>query len=98
TTVTALLLALATAGAAVAQTPAAPVFDPANPPKIDTAPLEPGATAFTEAQARRWLLRAGLSNIADLVLEEDGIWRGKAERSGIVVNIGLDRLGNITTR
>lgn len=77
--------------------PALPLFDPANPPRIDAGPLAPGATAFTEAQARRWLMRAGMSNVTDLMLGEDGIWRGQAERQGNLFPVSLDRNGDIAT-
>ncbi|MBP2303190.1 hypothetical protein [Azospirillum picis] len=77
--------------------PVLPVFDPENPPRIDAGPLAPGATAFTESQARRWLMRAGLSNIMDLTLGDDGIWRGQAERQGNVFPVSLDRNGDIAT-
>ena len=108
-TLTALVLAVSLAGVAGAQTPpavptpavptpAVPTFDPANPPTVDAGPLLPGPTGFTETQARRWLLRAGLSNIADLELDGDGIWRGKAERQGNIVPVGLDHRGAISTQ
>lgn len=97
-TLSALVLAMSLAGVAGAQTPAAPTFDPANPPRIDAGPLMSGPTGFNEAQARRWLLRAGLSNIADLELGTDGIWRGKAERQGNIVPVSLDHGGNISTQ
>ncbi|WP_052710231.1 hypothetical protein [Azospirillum thiophilum] len=87
----------ATQAAPAQSTPALPLFDPANPPRIDAGPLAPGATAFTEAQARRWLMRAGMSNITDLMLGEDGIWRGQAERQGNLFPVSLDRNGDIAT-
>jgi len=97
-TLTAMMLVLSLTCATMAQTPQLPVFDPANPPKIDAGALATGPTGFNEAQAKRWLLRAGMSNITDLTLGDDGIWRGKAERQGNIVPVGLDHNGDISTR
>jgi putative membrane protein len=57
--------------------------------------LEKGSNSFTEAQARSRLEGAGLSNVTDLKKDDQGIWRGKASRSGKSVNVGFDYKGNI---
>jgi hypothetical protein len=97
---TALLLSFALAGAVSAQTdaPAAAAVDLSGPAKINAGPLATGTNTLTEKQVLRRLMRAGLSNVSDLVLDETGIWRGKAERSGINLRIGVDRLGDISTQ
>ncbi|KIZ39317.1 MULTISPECIES: hypothetical protein [Rhodopseudomonas] len=97
--ITAALLSLALAGPVCAQTaaPAAPAakVDLSGPAKINDGPLATGENTLTEKQAKRRLMRSGLSNVSDLVLDDKGIWRGRAERSGINLNVGVDRLGNL---
>ncbi|HEY0328014.1 MAG TPA: hypothetical protein VGC77_02870 [Rhodopseudomonas sp.] len=97
---TAALLGAALPGAAFAQSeaPAAAAVDLSAPPKINGGPLATGTNTLTEKQVQRRLLRAGLSNASDLVLDDSGIWRGKAERSGINLRVGVDRLGDISTQ
>jgi hypothetical protein len=93
----ALLLGIAFSGAVSAQTAApAATVDLTGPAKINVGPLATGANPLTEKQARRRLMGAGLSNVNDLLLDDKGIWRGKAERSGINLNVGVDRLGDIS--
>lgn len=77
--------------------PAAKV-DLTSTPNIDAGPLVKGTNTLTEKQVRNRLLRAGLSDIADLVLDQDGIWRGRAVRAGATLSVGVDRLGDISTR
>jgi hypothetical protein len=97
--ITAVLLSLALSGAVSAQTDApAATVDLSGPAKINAGPLATGTNTLTEKQVQRRLMRAGLSNVSDLVLDENGIWRGKAERSGINLRIGVDRLGDISTQ
>lgn len=67
---------------------------PADSPS-STGPLEPGANSFTEAQARSRLEAQGLSNVTDLRKDEQGIWRGKALRSGQPVSVGIDYKGTV---
>ena len=57
--------------------------------------LEKGANSFTEGQAKSRLEGAGLSNVADLQKDDQGIWRGKAMRDGKAVTVGFDYKGNI---
>jgi len=99
-TMTALLLGFALSGPVSAQTaaPAATTVDLSATPKIDAGPLARGANTLTEKQVERRLLRAGLSDISDLALDENGIWRGKAVRAGARLNVGVDRLGDISTQ
>ncbi len=94
-----MLLGFVLAGPVSAQTvaPAAAV-DLSSPPRVNAGPLATGSNTLTEKQVQRRLMRAGLSNVSDLVLDENGIWRGKAERSGINLRIGVDRLGDISTQ
>lgn len=56
-----------------------------------------GSNSFTENQARGRFAKAGFGPISALVKDKDGIWRGKAVRSGKNVNVALDYKGNVTT-
>ncbi|ABD87435.1 hypothetical protein [Rhodopseudomonas palustris] len=95
---TVLLLSVAFPAAVSAQTAAPATVDLSGPPKINGGPLATGTNTLTEKQVQRRLMRAGLSNASDLVLDDSGIWRGKAERSGINLRVGVDRLGDISTQ
>ena len=57
--------------------------------------LEKGANSFTESQAKSRLEGAGLMNVTDLKKDDDGVWRGRAMRSGKSVTVGFDYKGNI---
>ncbi len=59
------------------------------------AQLKPGANSFTEAQVRARLAEMGFSDVADLRLDEQGIWRGRAEHAGRSLTVGMDFRGEI---
>jgi putative membrane protein len=63
-----------------------------------SARLEPGSNSFTESQARSKIEQAGYQNISDLKKDEQGIWRGKAQKGGQTVSVGLDFKGNVATQ
>jgi hypothetical protein len=98
----ALVLGIAGAGAAFAQT--VTVAPPANPPgvvstttpdsKNAAAPVA-GANSFTEAQARSRLEAHGYINVSALTKDDKSIWRGKASLGGTLVDVSLDYQGNI---
>ena len=67
---------------------------PADSPQT-TGAVEPGANSFTEAQARSRLEAQGFSNVTDLRKDDQGIWRGRAMRSGASVGVALDYRGNV---
>ncbi len=75
------------------QTPAVTTPGEKNP----KAPV-PGQNSFTEDQAKERLTEEGFSNIMNLQLGEDGIWRAEAARDGQPVKVLLDFHGNITTQ
>jgi hypothetical protein len=58
----------------------------------------PGAVhpIFTADQARRRILAAGYADVAELRLDEGGVWRGLAMWAGTPVRVALDYQGNIT--
>jgi putative membrane protein len=58
--------------------------------------LENGANSFTEGQAKARLEGAGLTNVADLKKDDQGVWRGTAMRDGKSVKVGFDYKGNIS--
>jgi hypothetical protein len=93
---------VATVTAAQSQTP------PANPgpgnPAINKsegknpgAPVA-GANSFTEGQAKSRLESNGYMNVTALKKDDDGVWRGKAQKDGKSVDVSLDFQGNIVAK
>lgn len=72
-------------------TPAVATPDTANP----TAPVA-GANSFTEAQAKTRLEEAGYSEVMDLKLDDQGVWRAMAKKDGTSSAVSLDFQGNVT--
>jgi hypothetical protein len=58
------------------------------------APLK-GANSFTEGQAKDRALSRGMTSVADLKKDGDGIWRGSAMQDGKTVQIAVDYKGNV---
>ena len=91
----ALLVAMTVATAGLAQ------VAPSGPPP-DGAPAQsevrPGANSFTEDQARSRLENAGYSEIGELRLDADGIWRGSAHYGPHRVEVSIDYRGAIVRR
>lgn len=73
-------------------TPAVATPDDTNP----TAPVA-GKNSFTENQARERLEKAGYAGVTGLAQDAEGVWRGKATKDGVTVDVGLDYQGNIVT-
>ena len=57
--------------------------------------LEPGSNSFTEGQAKSKIEEAGYRNVTELKKDDQGIWRGKAQKDGKSVSVGLDFKGNV---
>jgi hypothetical protein len=55
----------------------------------------PGANSFTEGQARSRISDAGFSDVQELRLDDQGIWRGRAMRAGQQTGVALDYQGNV---
>jgi hypothetical protein len=55
----------------------------------------PGANSFTEGQAKSRIEAAGFTNVSDLQKDDQGIWRGRAQRGGQQVSVALDYQGNV---
>jgi putative membrane protein len=75
-----------------------------SPPAIKTtegnnpgAPV-PGANSFTEDQAKARIESRGYSNVTNLVKDDTGIWRGKAQKDQKAMDVSLDFQGNVTAR
>lgn len=73
------------------ETPAVTTPNAENP----TAPVA-GKNSFTEAQAKKRLEDNGYTNVGDLELGDDGIWRASAQKNGVPASVTLDYQGNIT--
>jgi hypothetical protein len=81
---------------------------PANPDASTPAVASPnrnnpgapaaGANSFTEGQAKSRIEAAGYSNVSGLTKDKDGIWRGKASKSGTSVDVALDYQGNVVAK
>jgi putative membrane protein len=71
-------------------TPAVTTTDTTNP----AAPV-PGANSFTEDQAKSRIQDAGFSNVSQLTKDEQGIWRGQANKDGKHTAVALDYQGNV---
>lgn len=98
----AVVFAVACAGSAVAQTPAANP-DPKTPAvtRPETpAPAMPakGANSFTEAQARTRIEARGFTAVTGLAKDKDGVWRGKAMKNGASHEVAIDYQGNVFPR
>ena len=57
--------------------------------------LEPGANSFTAAQVRARLAEMGFPDVADLHLDGQGIWRGRAQHAGRTLSVGMDYRGEV---
>jgi hypothetical protein len=54
-----------------------------------------GANSFTMGEARRRIEKNGFHSVRDLAKDNDGIWRGKAQKGDNTVNVWLDYRGNV---
>jgi len=54
-----------------------------------------GANSFTMAQAKNRIESEGFSNVTNLRKDNDGVWRGQAQKDGSSAHVWLDYKGNI---
>jgi hypothetical protein len=54
-----------------------------------------GRNSFTEGQAKSRIEAAGYSNVSDLQKDNDGVWRGKADKAGTKTDVSVDFQGNV---
>jgi hypothetical protein len=74
---------------------ASPRDQPGSSSATTGTPPIAGANSFTEGQAKDRIAKAGYSDVKNLQVDRDGIWRAKAQKSGREVNVSLDYRGNI---
>ena len=69
---------------------------------VDTTPttgetaLTPGASSFTQDQARGAIENAGYSAVGALTQNAQGIWSGKATKAGAEVTVSVDYKGAVS--
>jgi hypothetical protein len=91
-----ILALLAPASVRAASEPEAPAVAPAERAHGAVgARLKPGANSFTAAQVRARFSEMGFPDVADLHLDEQGIWRGRAEHAGRTLSVGMDFRGEV---
>lgn len=89
------MLNTAQAFAQAQETPPAPTLPPsANRSAVPV----PGDNKISEADAKAKFETAGYSNVGNLKLDGDGIWRGTGMKEGKSVDVSLDYQGNIFPR
>jgi len=78
----------------------APVVTPAQPSAntTNTSAVEPGANSFTMDQARERIEEAGYTAVTGLVKDDNGIWRGMAQKDGASVKVALDYKGTLNVQ
>jgi hypothetical protein len=57
-----------------------------------------GRNSFTEGQAKSKIEGAGFSNVSGLAKDDNGVWRGKADKKGSSsTNVSVDFQGNVNS-
>jgi hypothetical protein len=56
-----------------------------------------GRNSFTEGQAKSKIEDAGYTNVTELKKDDNGVWRGKASKSGSATAVSVDFQGNVNT-
>lgn len=92
-------LAVAMTGSALAQTPATNP-DPKTPAVTGTESPRPaapakGANSFTMEQAKERIQARGFTNVMGLKKDNDGVWKGRADKGGMSHDVALDYQGNV---
>ncbi len=54
-----------------------------------------GRNSFTEGQAQSAIEKAGYTNVTGLKKDDNGVWRGKASKSGSSTSVSVDFQGNV---
>ncbi|WP_425995848.1 hypothetical protein [Caulobacter sp. DWR1-3-2b1] len=82
-----------------------PVVSTSEAPRneaVDTTPTTgesgptPGASSYTEAQAKSAIESAGYAEIGSLTQNANGIWQGSAMKDGKAVTVSVDYKGAVT--
>jgi hypothetical protein len=90
--------ALLVMGAAHAQGPAAkdgPGNNAVNSEQKNSNAPVAGRNSFTEGQAKSAIEKAGYTNVTELKKDDNGVWRGKASKSGSTNAVTVDFQGNV---
>src|SRR6187549_3190073 len=92
-------IGLLAATTASAQTPPAkdgPNNNAVNSPgqNNSNAPVA-GRNSFTEGQAKSKIEEAGYTNVTALAKDDNGVWRGKAQKGGASASVSVDFQGNV---
>jgi hypothetical protein len=56
-----------------------------------------GRNSFTEGQAKSKIEDAGYTGVIELKKDDDGVWRGKANKGGSVMAVSVDFQGNVNS-
>jgi hypothetical protein len=56
-----------------------------------------GRNSFTEGQAKSKIEGAGYTNVSELKEDDNGVWRGKANKGGSSTSVSVDFQGNVNT-
>jgi hypothetical protein len=54
-----------------------------------------GSNSFTEGQAKSRIEEAGYTGVTDLKKDDNGVWRGMANKGGSSMSVSLDFQGNV---
>ncbi len=54
-----------------------------------------GRNSFTEGQAKSKIEDAGFKSVSDLKKDDNGVWRGKANKDGKTMQVSVDFQGNV---
>jgi hypothetical protein len=54
-----------------------------------------GANSFTREEAQKQIEAKGYTHVAGLTMDQDGVWRGTAEKNGATGPVSLDYQGNV---
>ncbi len=92
------------AGGAMAQNAGPPANHEAGTPAIAKSDVNnpgapvAGANSFTKSEAKSRIEKAGYTDVANLIKDKDGIWRGKASKGDTTVDVALDFQGNVVPK
>lgn len=78
------------------ETPRNPAIDTAD--TSQQAALTPGASSFTESQAREAIVKQGYADVGALAQNENGVWSASATRNGAKVTASVDYKGVVTAQ
>ena len=56
-----------------------------------------GRNSFTEGQAKSKIEEAGYTNVTELKKDDNGVWRGKANKGGSAAAVSVDFQGNVNS-